>query len=210
MAPSARTVLAILLGSTLGAFGCASSPVQLRTNSSGDAQLERWLDDARELARQRRFAEALEAVDRAIVLAPEHFEAHRLRVHCLAGTQQFDELLLECDGTIALAAPDAWLLYERGVALEEIGRYPDAIASFARAIELDPAHFKAFQHRGWVRQLIGQHAEAIADFTEAIALTPDAGEHRLLLRRRAESLDALGRHDDAGSDRRAAESDAPR
>jgi len=110
-------------------------------------------------------------------------------------------LLAECDRTIALGSPDAWLVYERGVALEELGRYPEAIESFGQALAIDPRHYKALQHRGWVRQLSKDHQGAVDDLTRALELTPSAAERRQLLVLRADSLEALGRRDEAGLDR---------
>jgi tetratricopeptide (TPR) repeat protein len=187
-----RTVVSALL-----LVGCHSPPV-------AEPRLRADIEQARELAARRQFADALEVIDRAVALAPNDVEARRLRVHCLAGVEAFDELLVECDRTIALGPPDAWLVYERGVALEELGRYPDAIESFGGALALDPRHYKAFQHRGWVRQLAKDHQGAVDDLTRAIELTPSAGERHQLLVLRADSLEALGRRDEAGRDRRAA------
>jgi predicted O-linked N-acetylglucosamine transferase (SPINDLY family) len=66
---------------------------------------------------------------------------------------------------------DAW--NNRGVALRELGRLDDAIASFGRALAINPGYAGALLNRGIVKGLdVGDHAAAIPDFERAAALNP--------------------------------------
>jgi tetratricopeptide (TPR) repeat protein len=183
--------------------GSSTSTDEPRGPVSGE--FESLCEQAGAHAREHDFAGGLELIDRALTLRSDDLAARRLRVHCLAGVEAFEELLAECERTIALAAPDAWLFYERGYAREQVGRYDGALDDFTRALALDARHYKALQHRGWVLQLLGRHAAAVDDLSAAIELTPSASERELLLRNRAVSFEMLGRHDDARRDGEAAD-----
>jgi len=65
--------------------------------------------------------------------------------------------------------PTAWL--NRGLALEELGRYEDAIASFDQAIHLKP-NPKAWDKRGYALVQMGRDPQAIASFDKALS-SPD-------------------------------------
>ncbi len=59
----------------------------------------------------------------------------------------------------------------RGVDLAEAGQYEEAIADYARAIELDPNLAQPFYNRGLCYKAQGKKTQAIVDFQEFITLT---------------------------------------
>lgn len=66
---------------------------------------------------------------------------------------------------------DAW--NNRGVALRELGRLDDAIASFSRALAINPGYAGALLNRGVVLGLDrNDHAAAIPDLERAAAINP--------------------------------------
>jgi tetratricopeptide (TPR) repeat protein len=64
-------------------------------------------------------------------------------------------------------------LGNRGAALKLLGRYDEAIADFALAIELDPKNPQYYCQRGDVRMRNKEYEEAIADYTTALKKVPD-------------------------------------
>jgi putative GTP pyrophosphokinase len=60
----------------------------------------------------------------------------------------------------------------RGMANFARSQYQDAIDDFTRALELDPASYKAAYYRGVVRSVLKQHAGAIDDFTLSLDINP--------------------------------------
>jgi tetratricopeptide (TPR) repeat protein len=62
---------------------------------------------------------------------------------------------------------------QRGETYLLMERYPEAIADFSRAIELDSEDKGAISARGYTYRLIERYPEAIADFSRAIELDPE-------------------------------------
>ncbi|WP_309740982.1 tetratricopeptide repeat protein [Chamaesiphon sp. OTE_20_metabat_361] len=60
--------------------------------------------------------------------------------------------------------------YQQGLAALEAGDTATAIASFDRAIALDPQYFPAYIERGNVKDSLGDFSGAAADYTIAISL----------------------------------------
>jgi putative GTP pyrophosphokinase len=65
------------------------------------------------------------------------------------------------------------LVYKhRGMANFAQSLYQDAIADFTRALELDPAAYKAAYYRGIVKAVLLQYSEAAEDFTYSLDINP--------------------------------------
>jgi serine/threonine protein kinase len=69
---------------------------------------------------------------------------------------------------------ERWL--EEGSALQEAGRYEEAIEAYSRAIALDPQNAYAYSVRGDAYSDLEQYRRAIKDYGRAIALDPQNAE----------------------------------
>lgn len=67
---------------------------------------------------------------------------------------------------------DADVHHARGFALRRKGDFHGAIAEYARALEADPGHFKAFFNRGFAHDKLRDFPSAIADYSHALAIDP--------------------------------------
>jgi tetratricopeptide (TPR) repeat protein len=82
----------------------------------------------------------------------------------------------------------------RGTDLLKAGLYEEALASFARALEIDTRFGGAWYNRGSAFSSLGRHEEALTCYTQALDIDPqlfDAWE------RKAHALALLGRHEEA-------------
>ncbi|MEM6501096.1 MAG: tetratricopeptide repeat protein [Cyanobacteria bacterium P01_C01_bin.89] len=68
---------------------------------------------------------------------------------------------------------DPQLWYARGNALDELGRYEEAIAAYDRALEADPKFYAAWVNRGYCLDRLGRYRGAIAAFDQALRIKPD-------------------------------------
>ncbi|MGD1851828.1 MAG: tetratricopeptide repeat protein, partial [Cyanophyceae cyanobacterium] len=68
---------------------------------------------------------------------------------------------------------DPQLWYARGNALDELGRYEEAIAAYERTLEADPKFYAAWGNRGYCLDRLGRYRGAIASFDQALRLKPD-------------------------------------
>ena len=65
---------------------------------------------------------------------------------------------------------------ELGIALFETGRVQEAIASYDKAIAMDPSDFRVYNNRGLAFDQMGRSDLAMADFDRALALNPRSFE----------------------------------
>ncbi|WP_156183509.1 CHAT domain-containing protein, partial [Crocosphaera watsonii] len=67
---------------------------------------------------------------------------------------------------------EAW--YNRGIALFNLGRWDEAIASYDKALQLKPDYHLAWDHRGIILcDNLGRFEEAITSFEKALEIKPD-------------------------------------
>ncbi len=57
-----------------------------------------------------------------------------------------------------------------GISYDKLGRYGEAVADFARAVELDPTNANALFNRGSALDSLGEFDRAVADYTRALQL----------------------------------------
>ena len=65
----------------------------------------------------------------------------------------------------------AWPHLNRGLALSRCGRLTEALASYDRALELDPEFVEAWVDRGLAYLELGRPDQALLDLERAIALS---------------------------------------
>jgi tetratricopeptide (TPR) repeat protein len=80
------------------------------------------------------------------------------------------------------------------VALRELGRYEEAVASYDKAIEIKPDNDSAWNNRGNALDELGRYSEAIASYDKAIEIKPDNDS---AWHNRGIALEKLGRYTEA-------------
>ncbi len=142
---------------------------------------------------QRKFGEALTAIDAATRLSPGTAEPWVLRgviLQCLGRT---DDAVASMDRAAALDPSDINTWYNRGVVLGESGRFQDALDSYDRALAIGP-HAGAFTNRAGALLSLKRVQEALEACDKALALRP--GDLSALCNR-ALALAELGRLEEA-------------
>jgi tetratricopeptide (TPR) repeat protein len=84
--------------------------------------------------------------------------------------------------------------FDRGNELIGLGRYEDAIASYDRAIKINPDLHEAWSNRGVALVNLGRYEKAIASYDRAIKIKPDLHETWY---NRGVALGNLGRYEEA-------------
>jgi tetratricopeptide (TPR) repeat protein len=105
------------------------------------------------------------------------------------------EAAAEIFGLLLALMPDSAELHNnRGVMLQMVNRYAEALACYDRAVALKPDYAIAHFNRGYSLNKLNRPEEALAGYDHAIALKPDlANAHN----NRGVVLQALRRYDDA-------------
>ena len=77
--------------------------------------------------------------------------------------------------------------YNRGASLINHGRYEEALATFNKAIALDPSDAYAYYSRGAALGKLGRHKEALAAFEQARRLNPNLTVQSYASKRRGDA-----------------------
>jgi tetratricopeptide (TPR) repeat protein len=98
------------------------------------------------------------------------------------------------DAALELDPHRAAFHHARGVALQALGRYDDALAAHTRAVEIDPDEPESHEHLSILLTDMGRHGDALVAATKAAELAPDSPRLHL---RRALALTDLNRNPEA-------------
>lgn len=121
---------------------------------------------------QRRWAEALEAVEAALELEPDATDALVLYGMVLTSISRFEESLASFDRVLRHNAEHEEIWGYRGAALMGLKRFDDALQSFDRALLLKPGSARLLHNRAGALQSLERFEEALAGYDEALARTP--------------------------------------
>jgi tetratricopeptide (TPR) repeat protein len=116
-------------------------------------------------------------------------------------TQSGDAAIHACTEAIARDPGDVVSYISRAFELQAKGDYGLSLADYAKAIEIEPARWDAYQGRAWAYLKLGRPADALHDAEAAVRLKPDAAH---ALDARGHALEALGRREEAIADFRRA------
>lgn len=141
-----------------------------------------WLNLGLALGRASRFAEAAEAFERAVALAPEQPEPHRRLADALSQLGRLEEAAGAYRAALRLqpAFPDAQ--FGLAMALKSLGRLEDAAEAYRRVIELQPGHRPAMTWLARVLLHLGRHAEGLAWLRETGGMIAFSAERGVAMR----------------------------
>lgn len=115
---------------------------------------------------------ALDALARALDYDPAHLAAHLARTDILSQTGQPEDVEKAFTATVAQFPEEPLVFNNRGMYLQSLGRYDEAIADFNRAIELNKNFVPAYTNRAFARLQQGQFSEALADLSQSLEINP--------------------------------------
>jgi len=98
---------------------------------------------------------------------------------------------------ISIRSDNAGFHYNRALALQQLNRFPEALACYDAALALRPDHVEALNNRGVALKKLGLLEEARESFDRTLALRPDFAE---ALRNRGGVLLELKRYQEALAD----------
>jgi len=123
-----------------------------------------------------REAEALNANQTAVALAPQDAAAHSNLGLTLQHLGRLEEAETSYTQAIALKPDFAEAHNNLGITLKALGRFEEAETSYTQAIALKPDFADAHHNIGNTLKILGRVAEAEASYRQAIALKPDYAE----------------------------------
>jgi tetratricopeptide (TPR) repeat protein len=162
-------------GNALAALGRHQAAVESfdRALASKPDFAELHLNRGNSLARLTRREEALASYDRALAIRPDMAEAEFGRGIVLREQSRFEEAVASFDHAIALNRNDAVrgvVHLQRAETLNELGRFPDALADVQRCLEVDPTNDQVLYGVSMIELLHGRWLEAWPRYERRIAL----------------------------------------
>jgi serine/threonine-protein kinase len=128
------------------------------------------------LLRGKRHEDAVRACEAAQELAPHDPMAYEVRGRallalgrCQAAERSFDQYLRSGGEEVSD------IFRGRGLARMKLGKYPEAVEDYTRALERVP-DAEIYQHRGWAHFFSDAWKLALRDFSKAIDLDPAVGD----------------------------------
>jgi tetratricopeptide (TPR) repeat protein len=105
--------------------------------------------------------------DSLVAAEPKSVQAYYLRAEFKAKTGDLKGAILDYEKGIALSPRSYLLWHERGMNLQAIGRFSDAITSFTKCIEIDPSR-TSYERRAMCFEAMRDYKHAIADYSTAL------------------------------------------
>jgi tetratricopeptide (TPR) repeat protein len=130
------------------------------------------LERGRSLLRAKKYTAALRACDVALELAPRQPLPYEVRGRAFLALGRYRRAEQAFDQYLRTGgAKTSDLFRGRGRARMKLGKYPEAVADYTRALELAPDG-DLYQHRGWAHFFADAWKLARRDFAKAIKLSP--------------------------------------
>ncbi|MBV9616825.1 MAG: tetratricopeptide repeat protein, partial [Ktedonobacteraceae bacterium] len=122
---------------------------------------------------EKRYEEALDAYEQAILLNPENALAHSGKGNALYCLKRYEEALAAYNQAILFDTENALTYYNIGTTLYYLKRYDEAIAAYEWTIVLDSNDAFAYNGKGNALRRLRRYAEALEACEKAVILDPD-------------------------------------
>jgi aspartate beta-hydroxylase len=165
------------------------------TAYAGNAGVPAMAQQARELTRNSRAAEAALLWQRILTADPNNTEALlSLSVHALARGEASSALqMLEHAATTA--PRDPMVQTYMAVALKDLGRPDEEMAAVSRALAIDPYFYPALLHKGMLLERLGKRRQAARVFKDVLKVMPGPEQAGPGFRKAAEHAQAAIQED---------------
>jgi aspartyl/asparaginyl beta-hydroxylase (cupin superfamily)/Tfp pilus assembly protein PilF len=159
-------------------------------NASINAGIPAMAQQARELTRAGRAAEAALLWQRILAADPNHTEALlALAVQALARKEPTTALgMLQHAATTAPSDPMVQVY--QALAFKELGQPSEEMAAVTRALTIDPYFYPALLHKGMLLERLGKRRQAARVFKDVLKIMPDTARAAAGLKQAAAHAEA--------------------
>ncbi|MEE9490400.1 MAG: ATPase domain-containing protein [Thermoplasmata archaeon] len=157
------------------------SPAMQDASVSADCsdQVDDWMARASAAMELKKYAKAIEFLDRVLELSPRDPQGWYKKGVCLAKLGNHVDAIGCYEKAIEENPEDARLWFMKGRSQRETKSFVDALFSMDRSLEIRPDFTEAWHSKGELLGVLGKIAEAYASFSEALRLNPDYTEARI-------------------------------
>jgi tetratricopeptide (TPR) repeat protein len=153
-----------------------------------------WQLQAKVLKKMQRYAEALQAIEHALILQGERDKSYLLwtdKADMLIKMSQFAEAIEAADHAISMNPNYEYAWATKASAFNHLGKTNEAIALFDRALELQSDDYTIWFNKAFVLYNSGRKAESLKCFKRVLEMLPEEPE---ALRFAAELSVSLGEY----------------
>lgn len=134
-------------------------------------------DEGLKQFRYQKFADAVPPLERALIQAPGNHSTYEMLAASYAELRQFDKAIGTMQSAIDKGVGDVVKnLYDLGRIQQKKGSNADALASFGKALALQPGAAECLYQRGNTYYFLGDFPHAVADYEQFLAVAP---KHRM-------------------------------
>ena len=119
-----------------------------------------------------RIEEAIDSYDRALLIQPYDANTLFMRGNLCLASQRFAEAVASYDNALMIQ-DNAEILSNRGVALQNLNRWDEALISYDRALAIKPDYAAALTNRGNVLKDLKRFDEALSSYDRALSVEPN-------------------------------------
>jgi protein O-GlcNAc transferase len=140
---------------------------------AADASASSWYYLGVWLRGQGRNAEAIPALESALRIGGDFFEALHDLGCALHDAGEPERAIAAYDRAASLNPASYPLLHNRGRSLGVLGRYEEALDHYDRALGLKPDGAESWYNRGELLHDVGRHREALDSYARALSAKPE-------------------------------------
>jgi tetratricopeptide (TPR) repeat protein len=134
------------------------------------------IERGRRLLTEKRYEETIRACEAALELSPDQPLSYEVRGRALLALGRYGHAERSFDQYLRKGGEEKSDIFRsRGLARMKLGKYPEAVEDYTRALELVP-DADIYQHRGWALFFSDAWKLALRDFSRAIELNPTEGD----------------------------------
>jgi len=134
---------------------------------------EQYKEKGTKLAKEGRFIDAIENLNRAIQIEPNYAAAYNNRGIVEMQQGKYKLAISDFSKAISINNQDPAFFINRGMTNEKIDNYNKAINDYGMAIDLDPYNADYYVKRGLIYQELKEYKKAVEDFDIAIKFDID-------------------------------------
>ena len=139
---------------------------------AADVKTPSWVEKGVALVMEGKYADAIEAFNKAIEQNPKDAVAYNNRGAAYGQMGNYKQQIEDSNKALQINPKDAVAYNNRGVAYGELGNYEQEVDDCTKAIDLNPKLAVAYYHRGLAYHKLGNRKQAIKDKSKAYSLNP--------------------------------------
>jgi len=117
--------------------------------------------------------EALELLNKALEIDPDHVHALANKGWALQGLKEQEEAIVWFDKALEVDPNYVHALNNKGNSLLALGNLEESIVWFDKTLEVDPNYIYALNNKGYALYKLEQYEEAIVYFNKALEVNPN-------------------------------------